>query len=107
MRYLIITIVLIIMGFSNPNTSEFSSFISSHIKNEMLKDSETKETSNLSTGIASLFAKSIAIEIGKSVDRTNFIFVSTYFLDMSIFRDFGAETKDIRMLGIFGTFIPI
>lgn len=100
MRYLITTIVLIIMGFSNPTTPEFSSYLASHIKNKMLEDGETKETSNLSAGIASLFAKS-------SVDRTNFIFASTYFIDMSIFRDFGAETKDIRMIGIFGTFLPI
>ena len=100
MRYLITIIVLITMSFSNPTRSEFGSFLSSHIKKEMIKKGETKETSNLAGGIVSLFAK-------KNVERSDFVFASYYYIDMSTLRDFGAETKDIKMLGIFNTFIPL
>ena len=30
-----------------------------------------------------------------------------YHLDMSRLRDFGSDIKDINMIGVFGTFLPI
>lgn len=66
----------------------------------MIKKGETKETSNIAGGIVSLFAKN-------NVERSDFVFASYYYIDLSTLRDFGAETKDIKMLGIFNTFIPL
>ena len=100
MKYVVILLIGLVMFFSNPSKTEFTSFLASHIRTEMQKQAETEELSNFSGGIASLFAKN-------NLERTNYIIASTYFIDMSTFRDFGAEVEDIHMLGIFKTFVPL
>ena len=88
------------MFFSNPSERDFSSFIAKYVSEEMSKRGESKDVRNFSGGIAGMFAEN-------NVERTNLIFASYYHLNMTTFRNFGAEIKDINMIGLFGTFIPM
>ena len=66
-------------------------------QNETAKE----DLSNLAGGIASMYVK-------KNVQRSNYYVISTYFLDMSLFRDFGRkDLEDIFVLGIFNFFLPL
>ena len=71
MKYVVILLIGLVMFFSNPSKTEFTSFLASHIRTEMQKQGETEELSNFSGGIASLFAKN-------NLERTNYIIASTY-----------------------------
>ena len=101
MRYLIIIIIVLsFMFFTNPSERDFSSFLATHVNEEMAKKGESAEIRNFSGGIVGLFAE-------KTVRRTDLFFASYYHLDMSRLRDFGSDIKDINMIGVFGTFLPI
>ena len=100
MKYVVILLISAVMFFSNPSKVEFTSFLATHIRTEMQKKGETEELSNFSAGLASLYAKNNLV-------RTNYIIASTYFIDMSTFRDFGADVDDIFILGIFNNFVPL
>tara|TARA_B100001778_G_C18057479_1_gene392654 strand:+ start:190 stop:462 length:273 start_codon:yes stop_codon:yes gene_type:complete len=88
------------MYFTNPTERDFSSFLATYVNKEMAEEGESAEIRNFSGGIVGLFAE-------KKVERTDLIFGSYYHLDMSRLRDFGADIKDINMIGIFGIFLPI
>ena len=101
MRYLIIIIIVLsFMFFTNPSERDFSSFLATYVNKEMAKKGESVEIRNFSGGIVGLFAE-------KTVERTDLVFASYYHLDMSRLRDFGSDIKDINMIGVFGTFLPI
>ena len=100
MKYIVTLLISAVMFFSNPSKVEFTSFLATYIRAEMQKNGETKELSNFSAGLASLYAKNNLV-------RTNYVLASTYFIDMSTFRDFGADVDDIFMLGIFNNFVPL
>ncbi len=100
MKYIFLGIILFTLYMSNPTTTEFTSFIADHVSTEMSNEGQSKEISDLAGGLSSMLAKA-------SVVRKDFIFASTYFIDMSLLRDFGKDINDIHMLGIGGKFLPI
>ena len=102
MRLLIfISILLSVMYATTPTTSNFSSFVADHISEKAREEGANEDLSNLAGGIASMYVK-------KNVQRSNYYVISTYFLDMSLFRDFGRkDLEDIFVLGIFNFFLPL
>lgn len=88
------------MFFTNPSERDFSSFLAKYVNKEMAKKGESAEIRNFSGGIVGLFVE-------KNVERTDLIFGSHYYLDMSKLRYFGSDIEDVSMIGIFGTFLPI
>ena len=102
MRLLIfISILLSVMYATNPTASNFSSFVADRISEKAREEGAKEDLSNLAGGIASMYVK-------KNVQRTNYHVISTYFLDMSLFRDFGRkDLEDIFVLGIFNFFLPL
>jgi len=102
MRLLIfVSILLSVMYATNPSTSDFSSFVADHISEKAREEGAKEDLSNVAGGIASMYVK-------ENVQRTNYYVTSTYFLDMSLFRDFGRkDLEDIFVLGIFNFFLPL
>ena len=61
------------MFFTNPSERDFSSFLATHVNEEMAKKGESAEIRNFSGGIVGLFAE-------KTVRRTDLFFASYYHL---------------------------
>jgi hypothetical protein len=96
----VIAIALIALYSTNPTQQEFNEFISKEVKKKLAeKMGEQNFVGNLVAGFAGTLVNEASV-------RKDYLFFSTYKVDLSIARMFGAEYSDLKFVGIAGQLIP-
>ena len=109
MKYLLIALLCIGLNVTNPSKTDFIEFASTHIKKKY-PDLNFKPESNatdLEKIISGLGNTMITNFLNEGTTRKDYVVFSIYELDMKLARDFGVETKNIKVLGVSGNFIPL
>lgn len=96
--YLIGALIVVGLLASNPTKQDFDQFLRKSIQNEIgQKDF-----------ISNFFTEAILIGAKEVTTRENFLFFSTYEIDISTFRLFASDLPPrLRFVGIGGQFIPL
>ena len=97
----VIVIILIALYVTNPTQQEFNEFISKEVKKKL---TEKMGEQNLIGNLVAGFAGTL---INEASARKDYLFFSTYKVDLSVARMFGAEYSDLKFIGIAGQLIPI
>ena len=98
-----------IMHITNPTIADFNFYVNNEIKELYPKNDASLNTEE---GISNTFIKiygnliSSAVILETTQTHDYFIF-STYFLDTSFLRLIDSQQKNIKVIGIFGTFFSI
>ena len=97
----IAVVILIELYATNPTKKEFNEFISKQVQKKMVeKSGEQNFITNLVAGVAGSMVNEVS-------ERKDYVFFSTYKVDLSVIRMFGGDTKDMTFVGIGGQFIPL
>ena len=97
----VVVISLIALYSTNPTQQEFNEFISKEVKKKLAeKVGEQNFIGNLVAGFAGTLVNEASV-------RKDYLFFSTYKVDLSIARMFGAEYSDLKFVGIAGQLIPL
>jgi len=97
----VIVILLIALYSSNPTQTQFNEFISKEVRKKL---SEQMGEQNIVGNLVAGFAGTL---VGDVSTRQDYLIFSTYKVDLSVARMFGAEYSDLRFIGIGGQFIPV
>ncbi len=108
-QILIIAVIGFVLNVTNPSKSEFIDFASTQIKKKYpdLDFKVDKSTSAIEKMIAGFGNTMITNFLNEGTTRKDYVVFSIYELDMKLARDFGVETKNIKVLGVAGNFIPL
>ena len=98
----IFAIALVILFATNPNKSQFVEMATQKISAKLDQSDEIQnpDAKKVVTGLAGVF-------LDQAIKQDNYLFFSTYTLDLHLLRLFNAETPDVKFLGIAGQFIPL
>ena len=93
---------LVILFATNPNKSQFVEMATQKISAKLNQSDEIQnpDAKKFVTGLAGVF-------LDEAIKQDNYLFFSTYTLDLHLLRLFNAETPDVKFLGIAGQFIPL
>ncbi len=109
--FLIATFVLCAFGLSvtNPTKNDFVDFASLQIKKEYphLDFKAEEKASTLDKMIAGFGNALIRNYLAEATTRRDYWIFSLYEVDMKLARDFGVKAKNMKVLGIGGTFMPL
>ena len=110
--YWVIGLVLlsVFLIAKNPNEADFAAYASTNIKQHvpslgnLLPADSSDSTKMALTGLgnAAMYAGILAI-----TERENYILFSVYTVDLTVVRAFNPNIKNIKALGIGGTFISL
>jgi hypothetical protein len=107
----IISFVLIgfALNISNPSKNEFIDFISIEIKKKypeinLQANADSSAVEQILVGFGNTVITNILKE---STTQKDYWLFSVYELDMRLLRDFGAQVKNVKVIGIANTFIPL
>ena len=113
MKTIIQILVVAILGFAlnvtNPTKNDFVDFATAEIKKKYpdLNFKAEPNSSGIEKMIAGFGNMMITSYLNESTTRKDYWLFSIYELDMKLARDFGAEAKNMKVLGVAGNFIPL
>ena len=113
MKKIIQIIVLVLIGLalniSNPSKNEFIDFISVEIKKKYPEiNLQTNADSSTVEQMLVGFGNTVITNVLKeSTTQKDYWLFSVYELDMRLLRDFGAQIKNLKVIGVAGSFIPL
>ena len=109
MKYFLIALLCIGLNVTNPSKTDFIEFASIHIK-EKYPDLNFKPESNatdLEKIISGLGNTMITNFLTESTSQKDYWILSVFEVDMKLARDFGIKEKNLKVLGVAGTFVPL
>ena len=95
--------IILLSVFLNPSKEDFNYHLTKSIKTEIINNGESIYTANLILSLANILLESD----DKLIKRSNYYIFSSYEINLSFVRSVGYEIDDIKVLGLFNTFIPI
>jgi hypothetical protein len=113
MKKAFLLLVVFVIGFffhlTNPSKSDFVSFASIELKrrNPELQVNLDQATSLSERLLIGLGNSVLSDFIRQNTDRRDYVFFSVYELDLSLARDFGFSEKNLKVIGIAGSFLSV
>lgn len=105
----LIAIGAVVANIYNPSHADFVRFAAAQVKQQypQLNFSEAKT----GTGLDKLFANIGELMINKYIDghtvKKDYYVFSVFELDMNDARTFGINSSNVKVLGVFGQFLPL
>ena len=106
MKTFLIALLVILIPISiplavlNPTAHDLINNVRENSHDDLANEGTGDGWTNFWTGILSVI-------IRDAVQLNNYVILSTYTFDMSLFRDFGGDAENIQLVGIAGVFRPI
>jgi hypothetical protein len=99
----------IFFHLTNPSKSDFVSFASIELKSrnpelQVNLDQATSLSERLLIGLGNSVLSDF---IKQNTDRRDYVFFSVFELDLSLARDFGFSEKNLKVIGIAGSFLSV
>ena len=108
MKYFLIALLCIGLNVTNPSKTDFIEFASTHIKNKypdlnFKPETNANELEKIIAGVGNTMVTNFLTE---STTQKDYWILSVFEVDMKLARDFGIKEKNLKVLGVAGTFIP-
>ena len=109
MKYILIALLCIGLHSTNPSKTDFIEFASIQIKKKYPELDFKPESS--ATGLEKLISgfgnTMVSNFLTESTTQKDYWIFSIFEVDMKLARDFGVKDKNIKVLGVAGTFVPL
>ena len=109
MKYILIAILCIGLHSTNPSKTDFIEFASIQIKKkypelDFKPESSATSLEKLISGFGNTMVSNYLTE---STTQKDYWILSVFEVDMKLARDFGIKEKNLKVLGVAGTFVPL
>ena len=109
MKYFLIALLCIGLNVTNPSKNDFIEFASTHIKNKypdlnFKPESNATDLEKIISGVGNTMITNFLTE---TTTQKDYWILSVFEVDMKLARDFGIKEKNLKVLGVAGTFIPL
>jgi hypothetical protein len=97
------------LNVTNPSKNDFIEFASTHIKNKypdlnFKPESNATDLEKIISGVGNTMITNFLTE---TTTQKDYWILSVFEVDMKLARDFGIKEKNLKVLGVAGTFIPL
>ena len=108
-KYILIAILCIGLHSTNPSKTDFIEFASIQIKKKYpeLDFKPESSTTGLEKLISGFVNTMVSNYLTESTTQKDYLIFSIFEVDMKLARNFGIKEKNIKVLGVAGTFVPL
>jgi hypothetical protein len=108
-KYFLIALLCIGLNVTNPSKTDFIEFASIHIKKKypdlnFKPESNATDLEKIISGVGNTMITNFLTE---STTQKDYWILSVFEVDMKLARDFGIKEKNLKVLGVAGTFVSL